>query len=904
MDAFLQDQGFKILAGAIGVILSITIGVFLRPVIEASGKKIGVWLRTLTSPFPRRYRAHLLEHQATMSDRGRITRPAVSLKLESVYVPLRVRARGRLPSTIGQAMQAERRLVILGGPGGGKTTLLRYLVLTYARRLAYDRLELGENLLPIFLSIQELQQALAADKSGGLPQLLATHYAQLSSRLEPPPRFFDTRLSKGRCLVLFDGLDEVADPHQRLELANWIDTQVSIYAGNRFVLTSRPDQYHPAALQADFAHLTLQAFSEGDIEQYCHNWCLATKVDELDKTSQNEQVRREARRAASDLLDAIHQDLRLHELAANPLLLSIMTLVHYYRRESLPQAPASLAGLRARLYEECVDILIGWDDTKGLPGVFTPAERRAVLQRLALELHCGRVEVISTPRLKAQLKEALLAVREQATGQDVNTFMSEVVDRSGLFRRGELRDDYRFSHLTFQEYLAACELAQRGPVSILLEEGCQPWWQEVALFYSTLAGDASSLVESLLGDTGADWPASLLLAGHCLSAATGTIEPHLGEQVKARLVTLFETGSGSPFLEAGQLLAGLEGEGTIARFLRVAAAGDADRRREAKMALADLLASNNHVQRRQYWAQLLETDFGLALSFGKPLLLGYDADLWHQVIVPQLRRVVADGCTRVSQLMVELAASPAPATARVATDCLDELLAEVDGAPLAMARYPVTNAQYARFVDDGGYHNQAWWSEPGWRWRNGKPRYDGQRLDHPDFWDDATWNGRDCPVVGVTWYEAEAYCGWLSSYTGRAHRLPRSWEWQRAAQGVESFAYPWGQSWKYEVCNTEEAGIQRTSPVGNFSPHGDSPIGCADMSGNVWEWCLDGPAGPEGSRVLRGGAWDSNRNSARCTAHFQYHPANGHTTIGFRVVCGQPASEDIEEERRAKPEQR
>ena len=152
----------------------------------------------------------------------------------------------------------------------------------------------------------------------------------------------------------------------------------------------------------------------------------------------------------------------------------------------------------------------------------------------------------------------------------------------------------------------------------------------------------------------------------------------------------------------------------------------------------------------------------------------------------------------------------------------------------AIAKYPLTNAQFAPFIEAGGYKTKKWWTDAGW----GQREKDG--WTEPRFWSDSKWNGTEQPVVGVSWYEAIAYCQWLSEQTGQKILLPTEQQWQFAAQGDEGRDYPWGSGWNRDLCNNnvDKKGIGKTTPVTQYEGKGDSPFGVVDMAGNVWEWCL------------------------------------------------------------------
>ena len=164
-----------------------------------------------------------------------------------------------------------------------------------------------------------------------------------------------------------------------------------------------------------------------------------------------------------------------------------------------------------------------------------------------------------------------------------------------------------------------------------------------------------------------------------------------------------------------------------------------------------------------------------------------------------------------------------------------------------IGKYPVTNAQYKAFVEASGHQQPD-------HFKNGKiPK---GKNDHP--------------VVEVSWHDARAFCDWASQISDAVIRLPTEAEWEKAARGKEGRIYPWGdQKPDVGLCNFDQ-NIGGTTLVGRYSPAGDSPYGCADMAGNVWEWTSslkkdypyragDGrenlEAGDDVHRVLRGGSW-------------------------------------------------
>lgn len=201
-----------------------------------------------------------------------------------------------------------------------------------------------------------------------------------------------------------------------------------------------------------------------------------------------------------------------------------------------------------------------------------------------------------------------------------------------------------------------------------------------------------------------------------------------------------------------------------------------------------------------------------------------------------------------------------------------------------ISRYEITNAQYRAFVE-----------------ATDRPHPRGQQVE--EIWKDDNFNADTQPVVGVTWFDAQAYAEWIGG------SLPTEAQWERAARGTEGRTYPWGNNPPKARRHANFARrYNHPTPVGNF-PKGTSPEGIADLAGNVWEWCLDeydltyyqqnkkrvqrNPLNLRFRdvlrvRVIRGGAWDVGSTFLRSALRSPFYPLDSTHTIGFRVVRPRP----------------
>ncbi len=199
--------------------------------------------------------------------------------------------------------------------------------------------------------------------------------------------------------------------------------------------------------------------------------------------------------------------------------------------------------------------------------------------------------------------------------------------------------------------------------------------------------------------------------------------------------------------------------------------------------------------------------------------------------------------------------------------------------PFEICKYPVTNSWYGEFIDSNGYDNRNYWSPKGREWLGGE--YERQPL----YWNDRKWKCPNSPVVGVCWYEAEAFTRWLTTTSGDGllYRLPSNEEWQAAAAGFEGREYPWGNIWDKNKCNSKESNIGKTSPVGIFKK-GSTPEGFFDLSGNVLEWTESWNERDKTEKVIRGGCWLFDSTDCRCASQDNVLPSGWDDYCGFRCI--------------------
>lgn len=787
-----------------------------------------------------------------------------------------------------EALAREPRLVLLGDPGSGKSTFVNYV----ATCLANARLQRSDewltrlndwphgSILPVLIRVRELAKVLGPDKISDTARVLLSYIEQelQTWNLADYLPELQQSLLEGGALVLVDGLDEASEVEWRRERIRRIITDfASSFPRCRILVTSRTYAYQRQVWRLPgFTEDVLAPFTDEQIAKFVDHWY--AHIAALRHLSPDH-----AQGRAELLKRAIFYSEQLGELAAYPLLLTLIASLDAWRGGSLPER-------REELYADAVDLLLDqWEsqkvvrDTTGTPVVRQPSlaewlkvDRqavRAVLARLAFEAHRDQPQLMGTADIaEVQLIMNLMSVTYTP---DINParLVEYLRDRSGLLmQRGE--GVYTFPHRTFQEYLAAVYMVDHDYPDLVVDlvRSDPSRWREVTLLAASKAGRGTLsaiwvLVEALCPtdrmESEADWMA-LIIAAEILAAEIRSPIPERHRPKQQRIQFLL-----TRLLTEGRL--------------------------------------NIHERTRA----------------GELLAIIGDPRSGIGVLVDGLPDVV----------FVQVPAGPCLLGSAIDDkDAYDDERPQhiVDLPAFLISRYPITNAQYYAFVADSGYDNPHYWSREGWGWRTGKPEVDslsepvvmrGQPLSL-----DPRLRIPTRPAVGLSWYEATAYCRWFTEKlrsSGKLRssehaRLPTEAEWEKAARGGVDIPkhplmqpvmetsllnnsspirrLPWGDQMDPERCNFIETGIGATTVVGTF-PAGSSPYGVEDMAGNVWEWTNSAVAhfpykpddgredpGTDKPRVIRGGSWRSYPTQVRAASRVGLVAGDRRDDVGFRVV--------------------
>ena len=762
---------------------------------------------------------------------------------------------------VARFVSENRCAVLLGDPGSGKTTFSRFLALTLAgerlRRPDANLKRLGRAwkagpLVPVLVALRDFAAQRQTDGRSAVEQLWDFIGRRLGGGLMGfLPELQGWFQTSGGMLIL-DGLDEVPEARGLRDFVKEGALEFCRqFPAAHLLLTSRTYAYQRQARRLpEFGEAVLAPFDEKQIAGFVRAWY-----------AHNAQVRKgrmaeDAPARAALLQAAIDRNPYLRELAQRPLLLTLMASLHAWRGGNLPEE-------REKLYDESVELLLyAWErpkrflddagrervqETSAAEWFGVPLSTiQAALEELAFRVHRAQPERTGVADIREdELAASLLNVAKRANPDFRPLRVIEYIrDRAGLLNdHGE--GVYRFPHRTFQEYLAARYLTEHDFPDQLVELATLDVerWREALLLAGAKVGRGTpfavwSLVSALCpedcqqvpnaADAQRNW-ALLMLAGQLL-VETGLFRAALSKANANLLQSV---------------------RGWLARLVSDGHLPSVDRA-SAGVVLGKLGDPRKGVGRRPDGLP----DFDWVTVEPGPFVMGAKQASWDEAKeTPQFT------CHLIRQAY-------------------------------RLSRYPVTVAQYAAFVEGGGYREAKYWTKAGWQWRQ------SEKVGSPTDYDEV-YQTPNHPRVGVSWYEAVAFCRWLSERLGFEVSLPTEAQWERAARHTDGRTYPWGKAEDVGGrANVTESGIGSTSAVGMF-PQGAAQCGALDMAGNVWEWCRtkrtkdyqgyeqkgDDDLEGEEPRVLRGGAWCYPNDRARCSDRFRLVPDDRFMHFGFRLVA-------------------
>jgi formylglycine-generating enzyme required for sulfatase activity/GTPase SAR1 family protein len=748
------------------------------------------------------------------------------------------------PLSALEAVALNRRLLLLGDAGTGKTTFIHALCLAL---VSHESLELGQwggqECLPIAVNLGDFARWLGMRSLS--PDAIASplwdyvcydlHQHQLDFVAVP----LQQALERGRIQVLLDALDEVRPEWLRIVLKTLIAFEQH-YPKVWLLVTCRGDYHQRASsrLPKEFTTLQLAPFNQAKTQRYITAWF--RELAKVDRAFFGER--------ALQFSKAVVQINPLI-LNANPLLLSLMMLV--YAHEGL------LLYHRAVLYERAIDIML-WRWQGGEAGNDLVARLHQVgrgmadllrvLRRLAMTVHSGGSETkAGIP--KTLLLQTLADLHPRQDRDWTYAVMEQLCYRSGLWVEQE-PGEFVFSLRPFQEYLVGVHLAlsKNFVASAMQRLGEEDLWRQAVL----LAIDYKVNVQGEL-----DTPLELV------NALCPPREPQLdsdwrmvqvaGEVLLAiglkRMAELKESSS-KPLKRVRRQLAALVERGRL---------GPGERQRAASV-LGGIGDPRFDPQRfylpYRYNGEIDRSGGFIRIPPGSFWMSSQEGDKRGKLIeIPYI---------------------------------------------YWLARYPVTVAQFSGFVADAGYADERWWwTEAAARWLR------ETRTTVPDNWEYQLLHANR-PVTGVSWFEARAYCAWLDAKLralegdplppDRQVRLPTESEWEKAARGSDLLPYPWGyKEWNEQRANVWESSIGHATPVGMY-PQGATASGLHDLAGNVWEWTLSAWQEPTAAsislaevdederRVLRGGSWRDPCAVSHCIFRGVDFAGIRNPGIGFRLA--------------------
>ena len=756
---------------------------------------------------------------------------------------------------VSSSLNVFKRVVLLGQPGSGKSTIAKIIACKYIRKFlkqgkgdSMNKVSLWPDdglRLPVFIEVKKIVASKyfpGINSTVNINNFLNFLKNEYLDDDEYMYNYFMERLSEGFGILIFDGLDEISVPEnipdaldtRREQIQALFDSISRQFPLSKIIVTSRPAGYSGWALNS-FDTVYIMPVNNDESKSIIISLFLSYNMS-----------RSEAEEKSNYLID--HLSRIPKALREQPLFVVLLAILYFKNQNQ--ELPVE----RGALLKHSINLLLtSWSVKRA------GADSIMDLFGCSEESLISRLEVIAYRSLDSEytpkgieeqyIPRSLILDELFELGTTVNLakILSYISENAGILT-SPTQKKYKFAHRLFHEYLAASKLSKSNSyIYELLEKLKASFhnWQEVTFLLADVLTDTSrkreiwDLVESLVNEDTFMfiWLASRVLLDQNLIIEDRPSNNAIVEHLRMKYIETITSSKQEPIKKI-DIAKALSVIGDVRVGIRIDDTGIPDIK----------------------WCNIdsIERTIGITDEQKKILKQSNIHDWQFKREAPSFRY-------------------------------------KTDG--FYISAYPVTVSQFMSFINNSnGYYLDEWWTKKGLKWReeNSPPPPTGLTDNFPQNY--------------VTWYEAVAFCNWMSAINNEVIRLPTEVEWEVASKQLHDTIYPWGNKFNKDYANTREAGYNNISPVGcfNYCSQKNEIVHPQDMIGNLWEWCstivedingnkynypYDSSDGRERinveetvMRATRGGYYMSDSFTARCSYRGRDLEHVRYARQGFRIV--------------------